>query len=128
MRIIPVILTAALAASAAGAADRHRPIGVETVIPFAANGGLRDWQAGPPRSGVIFVKDRREQWYRVTLSGPCTTNRAMDSIDYKTDANGVFDRFSTLTVGQYPNQICGVTSIRTSLPPKGQPGAPKHEG
>lgn len=114
---------AALAAPAMG--QRPQPFGTETVITFAGNGGLRDWQPGPPNSGVVYVRDRNLHWYRVQLTGPCARDRALDTLTYTTDVNGTFDRFSRVKLARYPGQICGVTSIRTSPPPKGQPGAPK---
>ncbi|USU08496.1 hypothetical protein NF700_15745 [Sphingomonadaceae bacterium OTU29MARTA1] len=102
-----------------------RAIGRETVIGFASGGGLRDWQAGPPNSGIVYVRDRTLRWYRVQLTGPCIKDRALDTLTYTTDPNGTFDRFSRVSLRRFPNQICGVRSIKTSLPPKGQPGAPR---
>ncbi len=115
------LMFAAMIAAPAPAIDT-RQMGAETVINFAANGGLRGWDPGEPRSGIVYVRDRRERWYQVTLTGPCVTNRSLDELTYTTDNTGTFDRFSRVKVGQYPNQVCGVTSIRNSLPPKGQAG------
>ncbi|TPG13477.1 hypothetical protein EAH87_17305 [Sphingomonas koreensis] len=119
-------LAAASFASGAVAADRHRPIGKETTIAFASNGGIRNWEAGPPKSKILYVQDRRLDWYRVELSGPCLDrNRGDMTINYTTDAIGAFDRFSTLTFPNAGYTVCGVKSIQTSLPPPGQPGAQK---
>ena len=120
--MIGLMMAAMIAAPATAPTTTQRAIGAEATIPFASNGGLRSWQAGEPRSGILYVRDRRERWYEVALTGPCTTNRALDRLTYTTDAIGTFDRFSQVAVGQYPNQVCGVTSIRNSLPPRGQPG------
>ena len=98
------------------------PLGHETTIPFAGNGGLRDWEPGVPNSGVVYVRDRRQRWYQVTLTGPCVRDRALDTLSYTTDTNGTFDRFSRVSVARYPQQVCGVTSIRTSLPPPARHG------
>ncbi|TPG41008.1 hypothetical protein EAH79_07685 [Sphingomonas koreensis] len=119
-------LAAASFASGAVAADRHRPIGKETTIAFASNGGIRNWEAGPPKSGIIYVQDRRLDWYRVQMSGPCVESKGGPmTVRYTTDNNGAFDTFSKLTFPDYANRSCGVKSIQTSLPPPNQPGAPK---
>jgi hypothetical protein len=129
MRINPALLIAAASLSFPGiasAAQHHRPIGQETTIPFASNGGIRNWEAGPPKSGIIYVQDRRLDWYRVEMSGPCIESRGGPlTVVYTTDNSGAFDRFSRLTFPDYAGRTCGVTSIKTSLPPPGQPGAPK---
>jgi hypothetical protein len=124
------VLTAAFAIAAftgsASAAQHQRQIGKETAIPFASNGGIRNWQAGPPKSGIIYVQDRRLDWYRVEMSGPCIeTKGGPMTVLYTTDNNGRFDTFSKLTFPDYADRTCGVKSITTSLPPSGQPGAPK---
>ena len=115
-----LLIAISLVASPTFAAE---PLGKETVITNVGNGGLRDWQAGPPRSGVLYVRDRTNRWYRVTLTGPCITDRALDTLTYTTDSTGAFDRFSRINVARYPKRVCGVRSIQTSLPPKGQPPA-----
>ncbi len=125
MRSLLCLALGATVIALPAAAQQRTPPGKETVITFAGNGGLRDWQAGPPDSGIVYVRDRNLNWYRVQLTGPCARDRALDTLRYTTDVNGTFDRFSRVSLARYPNQICGVTSIRTSLPPKGQPGAPK---
>ena len=125
-----ILLTAAgvavSLAAGASAAQHSRPIGKETSIPFASNGGIRNWEAGPPKSGIIYVQDRRLDWYRVEMSGPCIQSKGGPlTVIYTTDNSGMFDTFSKLTFPDYANRTCGVKSITTSLPPPGQPGAPK---
>lgn len=105
----------------ASAADRE-PIGKETVIRFAGGGNLREWQRGGPVSDVLYVRDRTERWYKVTLTGPCRFDRPLDTLSYTTDPTGTFDRFSRIRVARFPDQSCGVKSIRTSLPPEGHQG------
>ena len=107
---------ALIAAIASPVAAKWQP-GVETKITFASNGGLRDWEPGPPNSGIVYVRDRAEHWYQVTLSGPCVRDRALDRLTYTTDNTGTFDRFSRVKVGRFPDQVCGVEGIKTSLPP-----------
>lgn len=111
-----------LALAAPAVAAQHRPIGTETTIAFAGNGGLRDWERGGVKSDILYVRDRTEQWYEVKLSGPCRFDLSTDTLLYSTDSNGIFDRFSTVRVASLPYQTCGVKSIVTSLPPRGHQG------
>jgi hypothetical protein len=126
MRNIVVISLMAASIGAAGAsnaADRQRPIGTETTIAFAGGGGLRNWQVGPRGTNTVFVQDLQLRWYRVTLTGPCAERGDPGTLIYTTDNSGTFDRFSRVKAPE--NSLygaCGVTSIKTSLPPKGQPG------
>jgi len=125
MRIASAIFLAfafAGATSIAQAAD-HRPIGKTTTIPFAAGGGLRNWQVGAPGTNIVYVQDRRSQWYRVQLTGPCAESGDPGTLTYTTDTNGTFDRFSHVSAPRTsPDGSCGVVSIESSLPPRGQPG------
>lgn len=95
----------------------------ETVIRDAGNGGIRNFQQGPAGSSIVFLQDRTQRWYRVTLSGPCVPDRSLQTILFRTDATGTFDRFSQIASRRYPGQVCGVRSIVASPPPPGQPGA-----
>jgi hypothetical protein len=118
MRMISLALLslAALSATAASAADRQRPIGKETSIPFANHHGLRDWEEGPSKD-VFYVQDYRNDWYRVELSGPCIGNMASLRVAYTTSPTGDFDRFSQVSSTDFPHMTCSVLSIKTSLPP-----------
>ena len=122
MRLM-MFLATALAAAPVMAADPAT--GRETVITFAANGGLRHWTPGAPGSGIVYVRDRTERWYQIRLTGPCVQDRALDTLTYTTDNAGTFDRFSRVSVARYPGRVCGVTSIRASAAPPGEPGAPR---
>ena len=130
MRIASIVtaLAAGIAAASAVAApgQSQRKIGVETKITNAGHGGIRNWQAGPPRSGILYMQDRSFKWYEVTMSGPCIESHAGPvAVVYTTDNIGTFDRFSNVTFPDFGHRSCGVKSIKTSLPPPGQPGAPK---
>ena len=120
MRSLAFLLIAAMLPVTAGAQARR--LGVETTIPFASGGGLRDWQRGGRESDVLWVRDRTEQWYRVRLTGPCRFEQSLDTLSYTTGPGGTFDRFSTLRVASEPYQTCGVDSIVASLPPPGHVG------
>src|SRR3546814_17964442 len=74
MRIASIVtaLAAGIAAASAVAApgQSQRKIGVETKITHAGHGGIRNWQAGPPRSGILYMPARSFKWYEVKMSGP----------------------------------------------------------
>jgi len=108
---------------AAALASQTAPVGKETTISFASNGGLTNWVAGPPGSDIVYVRDRTLHWYRVALSGDCIARDPSFTLAYTTDATGTFDRFSRVSNLRFPNRACGVTSIRRSAPPPDQPGA-----
>ncbi|AXJ94545.1 MULTISPECIES: hypothetical protein [unclassified Sphingomonas] len=123
---VPALVVALLPAAVTAQTPAATDTGKETSIPFASNGGLINWQSGPPDSGIIYVQDRTLRWYKVTLSGPCGQG-AIDplGLTYTTDPTGTFDQFSQVRIGRFPDQTCGVASIRTSGAPPGQPGAAK---
>jgi hypothetical protein len=119
-----LVLAIALIAAPALAAPQQQGVGKETSISFAGNGGLRNWQAGPRGSNRVYVQDRRLRWYAVQLSGDCIRgNNGSPTFRYTTDANGRFDTFSRVSSSDTPYAVCAVESIKTSLPPAGQPGA-----
>lgn len=120
--MLKFVFISALALATPVAAKQPLPIGQETVITYAGNGGLRDWQRGGTISDLLYVRDRTEQWYAVRLSGRCRFYGSLDTLSYTTDTNGTFDRFSRISVSSSPGQVCGVASIRTSLPPGGHQG------
>lgn len=115
-----LLILAALQAPAALPAGT--PFGPETIINQVGGGGLRDWRPAPGRKDVLYVRDRTERWYQVTLTGPCERfRRNLDTLSYSTDAVGNFDRFSRLRLLSLPNQACGVKGIRRSTPPADAP-------
>lgn len=123
---IALLVTGTALAGCAAPMQRQREPTAETRITFASNGGIRNWEAGPPRSGVLYMQDRRLDWYRVKMSGLCiATKGGPITVRYTTDANGTFDRFSTLSFPDFGDRTCGVESITRSPPPPGQPGAPE---
>ena len=95
----------------------NRLAGGETIIPFAANGGIVDWHATNNQS--IYLRDRAGHWYYVTLAAPCPNLPFNPNISFSTDASGNFDRFSTIIT---PNYRCSVQSIVRSETPVGKGG------
>ena len=121
--MLTLLTTAALALAAQAAPATPAP--QETTIAFAANGGIHNFEAGPRGSGVVFLQARNLRWYKVTLSSDCLPNGAFQTLIFKTNVNGTFDRFSRIGSTRYPGRLCGVNSIVRSDPPPGQPGAKK---
>lgn len=119
-----ILLSVLLAAQGAAAPPANLPSGTaygEPTVIRMASGNLRDWRRGGRNSDILYVRDRTERWYKVTLTGPCQFQRPLDSLNYTTDPVGNFDRFSRLRVGFQPEQNCGVKEIRRSTPPADAP-------
>ncbi len=116
------MLSLLLALAAAPRADVPR----ETVIRYAANGGIRNVETGPPGSDIVYLQDRTLRWYRVTMTGPCLPDRSLQTIAFRTDALGTFDRFSQIVSLRFPDRACGVRSIVASDAPPAQPPGVKH--
>ena len=112
---MPLLLLLLALATPSGAPDA-RQVGVETTISFASNGGLRDWRRDPAEGDLLYVRDRTERWYQVRLTGDCGLI-PLDTLAYTTNNLGQFDLFSRISFLRRPNMVCGVRSIRTSLPP-----------
>lgn len=129
LTLAAITCVAASPAAAQQKAIGHKEIGVETSIPFADHGGIRNWTNGPFGTNTLYVQDRRQLWYQVELSGPCA-NDSFLTIAYETGATGHFDRFSRLWSTRDPQMRCSVLSVKTALPPEGQPGyvAPEKAG
>lgn len=66
----------------------------DTAIPFAANGGIRDWYSNNEQS--IYLRDRTGRWYLATFNGLCPNLPAAQTVQFETDASGAFDRFSSI--------------------------------
>jgi hypothetical protein len=121
-----LVLAALGVTIAPAAAQRHRaPLGTETVINNAANGGIRNFQPGPSGSSTIYLQDRRLLWYRVDLSGPCFPERSLNQVGFRTGPDNRLDRLSSIYSLRFAKRVCGVRSITASAPPAGQPGGPK---
>lgn len=119
MRHASLVIALAALAVAAPAIAKERPIGVETVIQNASNGGIRAFEIESP--SIVYLRDRRERWYRVELTGGCFWLTKLRTLSFDTDATGRFDRFSSVRSEQHS---CGVVSIKTSAAPRSQPPAP----
>jgi hypothetical protein len=86
----------------------------ETAIPFANNGGIRDWEADHDKG--LWVQDVHRRWYYAKLMGPCIGLNFAQSIGFDTHPMGRFDKFSAIVVPG--SGRCTVQSLTASDPPK----------
>ena len=95
-------------ASAQGAA--------ETSMPFADQGGVRDWQADG--DSKIYVQDASGKWYLATLSVAAPDLPFATKIGFETKGADQLDRFGVLIVqgARYP-----LNSLVQSGPPPAKP-------
>ena len=85
----------------------------ETTIPA---GGITQYHVG--KGDVMFVRDRVNQWYRLQLNEGCLSNPlGSDSVSFGQDgASGRIDKFTQVRFLR-DGRLCGITSIRRSVPP-----------
>ena len=111
-------LVAGSAALAACAPTPLQPMtAAETSIPYAANGGIRDWYSNNERS--IYLRDRTGRWYLAMFNGLCPNLQAAQTVQFGTDAAGTLDRFSSIAT-EYGR--CQIGSIVRSPPPAAKGG------
>lgn len=105
---------AAAAALGACAPTQLQPVtAADTAIPFAANGGIRDWYANSERS--IYLRDRTGRWYLAAFNGLCPRLPAAQTIQFETDAGGSFDRFSSIVTEYGRCQVGSVVPAQAPL-------------
>lgn len=105
-----LVITALALLCAAPASAEFAPI--EMSIPFADNGGIRDWQAIDNDS--LYVQDRQGNWYIADLFGSATDLPYANAIGFDAGPTGKFDRFSAVIVG---DQRISVKRLVASGPP-----------
>lgn len=108
-----------LAAATAGAADPAPKAAAgkpqEASIPFANEGGIRDWQADGDRG--IWVQDNHRRWYYGKFMSPCTGLHFVYAVRFRTGPAGELDRFGAVRARDTGN--CTFTSFTASEgPPK----------
>ena len=111
-----LVLAVVLAASALAPA-MAAPAAPQASIPFVNHGGIRDWRAVD--NDTLYVQDRRRNWYRAELLGPCLDLPWAHAIGFETRGVDRFDRFSDVRVR---GQRCAVQSlVRSEAPPAKRP-------
>lgn len=113
------LLGSGVAAAPAIAADQQAKAvyGQPATIPFAANGGIRDWHAANDRQ--LYIRDRAGRWYLATLSAPCHGLTFNNAVAFETDELGQFDTWSRVVTRDHR---CGVESLVRSPAPAAKGG------
>jgi hypothetical protein len=109
--ILPLL--AAAAAAPAIAADPAPRAAEEVRIPFPDRGGIRSFHA--EGNDVLYVQDRRRNWYRAELVGQCLGLGHALRVGFDTRGSSVFDRFSQVVVG---GERCPIASLEPSEKPR----------
>jgi hypothetical protein len=99
-------------AAAAGAAKPQ-----EASIPFANEGGIRDWQADGVRG--IWVQDNHRRWYYGRFLSPCIGLQFVYAVRFRTGPGGELDRFGAVRARDTGN--CTFTSFTLSEGPPKKP-------
>ena len=87
----------------------------EPSIPFAAENGIRDWQADGSQG--LWVRANSGAWYYGRFSFPCTGLQFREALRFKFNPNGSFDRWSAVLTHEQGS--CLFKTFETSTgPPK----------
>jgi hypothetical protein len=102
----------------AAPAQAPAPVGEETYIPFADNGGIRGWSYDKATQ-TILIEGRGKKWYRASFLGSCRELNFEHQIGFKSDPLGRVDRFSEiyLTGAGSINRTCQFKSLVRAEPP-----------
>jgi hypothetical protein len=97
-----------------GTPRQEAPRAEEARIPFANfRGGVRSFHAD--EQDVVYLQDRRRNWYRAELIGSCFGLPFARAVGIDTRGSSVFDRFSTLIV---EGERCKLQSLTRSARPE----------
>jgi hypothetical protein len=103
-----------IAADAPAGAAANQPAAAEARIPFADHHGIYNWQVLNDKTMLVQSQDRK--WYKATLMGHCNDLPFAEDIGFKTNADGSFDKFSSINVR---HQSCPLQSlVETAAPVK----------
>lgn len=108
----------ALAAPAVHAETGPRP--KEARIPFADNGGIRDWRSGD--RDTLYIQGRDRTWYKVELMGSATDLPYAWTIGFDTGPSGTLDKFSSIVVRGQRYAIQSLVEIEGEPPKKAERG------
>ena len=112
--MLALALAAAFAASASAAAPPPPERAEEVRIPFVDFGSIRTFR--PVGQETVYLQDRRRNWYRATLNGPCLSLPAAIRLGIDNRYSHVLDNTSTFIVD---GERCPIHSlVRSGPPPK----------
>ena len=122
MRFSPIILTAAALAlvPVAAYAEDAKPVAAEKArpdyIPFANNGGVRDWRADD--RDTIYFQDRQKRWYKAELIVPASDLPFTQFIGIDSDPGDRLDKFSAIYVRGQRYLLKSFEPIEGKPPPR----------
>jgi hypothetical protein len=103
-----------MAADAPSTVAANQPPAAEARIPFADHHGIYNWQVLNDKTMLVQSQDRK--WYKATLMGHCNDLPFAEDVGFKTNADGSFDKFSSISVR---HQSCPLVSlVETAAPVK----------
>ncbi|HEY6640978.1 DUF6491 family protein [Povalibacter sp.] len=115
MNIRSMLLLTALVVTASAFADSSTTPPEQASIPFASNGGIRNWQAD--RDKGLWIQDSRGKWYYAEFMGDtCRGLNFATSIGFDTLPIGTLDRTSTVIVPR--DGRCPIKSVVSSKGPE----------
>lgn len=124
-----VLPLAALAFAAPAAFAETAPAAAEAQqdvrIPFANNGGIRDWRSHD--KDVLYVQDRQRKWYKATLMSPAFDLSFAEAIAFDTGPTDTFDRFSTVIVRGQRYAVQSLVPIEGKPPTRKEARAAREE-
>jgi hypothetical protein len=109
-------ISAALLAAPLAAAPAHTTLpGVSDEETTISHGGIREWERG--HGDVLFVRDSADHWYRLQLNQGCLKGpMQLDQLVVENGNSTRIDRFTKIRIPK-DLRLCGITSIRASVPP-----------
>jgi hypothetical protein len=112
--VLAVLLLAAPLAMAAGPAPAAKSM--EASIPFANQGGIRDWRADGTKG--MWLEALGGHWYYATFSSQCTALPFTTGVRFVPEPSGVLSRWSSIRLSH--NERCFFRNLQHSdRPPKG---------
>ena len=111
------VAVASLAVAQEPAAQRTEQL-AEVSIPFADHGGIRNWHAAD--RDTLYIQDSHGNWYKAEMFGSCSDLNYAETLGFKSNADGSFDRFSAVYTR---DRRCPVKSLtRAEAPPDKKAG------
>jgi hypothetical protein len=111
--VLAVLLLAAPLATVAGPAPETKS--VEASIPFANQGGIRDWRADGTKG--MWLEAAGGHWYYASFSSQCTSLPFATGVRFVPEPSGVLSRWSSIRLSH--NERCFFRNLqRSERPPK----------
>jgi hypothetical protein len=106
------LLLAPLAAAAGPEPATKSP---EASIPFANQGGIRDWRADGSRG--MWLETNGGHWYYASFSSQCTALPVASDVRFVAEPSGVLSRWSSIRLEH--NERCFFRTLqRSDRPPR----------